>query len=56
MKCIEMVVRCFSKLSITTNGISNLPFVLSLSKDLISVSLAITAGSRTVAAAAETAP
>ena len=34
------MVRCFDRLSITTNGINNLPFVLSLSKDLFSVSLA----------------
>ena len=33
------MVRCFDRLSITTNGINNLPFVLSLSKDLFSVSL-----------------
>ena len=33
------MVRCFVRLSITTNGINNLPFVLSLSKDLFSVSL-----------------
>ncbi len=41
------MVRCFDELSITTNGINNLPFVpgsspgqaLSLSKDLFSASL-----------------
>ena len=32
------MVRCFDRLSITTNGITNLPFVLSLSKDLFRVS------------------
>ncbi len=31
------MVRCFDKL--TTNGIKNLPFVLSLSKDLFRVSI-----------------
>ena len=38
-KWIPLMVRCFGRLSITTNGINNLPFVLSLSKDLFSVSL-----------------
>ena len=38
-KWIPLMVRCFVRLSITTNGINNLPFVLSLSKDLFSVSL-----------------
>ena len=38
-KRIPLMVRCFDKLSITTNGINNLSFVLSLSKDFFSVSL-----------------
>ena len=37
-KWIPLMVRCFDRLSITTNGINNLPFVLSLSKDLFRVS------------------
>ena len=38
-KWIPFMVRCFDRLSITTDGINNLPFVLSLSKDLLRVSL-----------------
>ena len=40
-KWIPLMVRCFVRLSITTNGINNLPFVLSLSKDLFSASLGL---------------
>ena len=38
---VPFMVRCFDRLSITTSGINNLPFVLSLSKDLFSVSLTL---------------